>query len=82
MNKEGISFACTKGHNNILFDSRGIPVCKESILLLTLERLNLIKDESYTSGKISATYKMPFGYHYLYISDKKLLTAKEITSCG
>lgn len=79
MNKEGIGFACTEDHDNILFDCNGIPVCTESILLLTLERLNLIKDESYTSGKISATYIIPFGYHYLCMPDMKLLMVKEIT---
>ena len=68
-----------KQMDNILFDSKGIPICTESILLLTLERLNLIKEESHTSGKISATYKIPLGYYYLCMPDKKLLMVKEIT---
>ncbi|KAB6603670.1 HNH endonuclease [Phocaeicola vulgatus] len=79
INKEGIGFACNKDQDNILFDSKGIPICTESILLLTLERLNLIKEESHTSGKISATYKIPLGYYYLCMPDKKLLMVKEIT---
>lgn len=79
ISKEGISFACTKDHDNILYDCKGNPVCTESILLLALEKLKLIKDENHTSGKISATYIIPFGYHYLCMPEGKLLMVKEIT---
>ena len=40
---------------------------------------DIIKEESHTSGKISATYKIPLGYYYLCMPDKKLLMVKEIT---
>ena len=79
ISKEGIGFACTKDHDNILYDCKGNPVCTESTLLLILEKLNLIKSESYTLGKISATYTTPFGYHYLCMPEGKLLMVKEIT---
>lgn len=77
--KKALGFVCNKDHDNILYDSYGNPVCTEGILLQTLEKLNLTKNESYTSGKISVTYIIPFGYHYLCMPEKKLLMVKEIT---
>lgn len=79
MGKEGIGFACTKDHDNILYDCFGNCMCTESILLLALEKLNLIRNESYMSGKICTTYIIPFGYHYLCMPERRLLMVKEIT---
>lgn len=79
MGKEGIGFVCNTNQENILYDCNGTPICTESQLLLTLEELNLTKNEIFTPCRISVTYPVPPGYHYLCMPEEKLLMVEEIT---
>ena len=79
MNYRSVYFACDKYQDNLLFDCDGNFICTESILLLTLEKLNLITKSIQLEDRISVTYQIPFGYHYLCIPDNRLLMIKDIT---
>lgn len=79
MGKKDIGFVCNNDQHNILYDCSGNPVCTEDELLLNLVKLNLVKNDINMLGKISATYEIPLGYHYLCMPEKKLLMIRKIT---
>ena len=77
-NNEKIGFVCNLERDNLLFDCHKNILCTESMLLLMLEKLNLVKDSIYKSNEISVIYTIPPGY-YLCAPEDVLLMVEEIT---
>lgn len=70
--------ACNEYRDNFLFDQKGNCICTEGQLLLKLEVVGDGK-ACMANDKMSVTYRMPQGYHYLLMPSRKLLLIKEIT---
>lgn len=78
-NEGSVGFACNKFNDNILYDTKSNPICTQEQLLLTLEKLNWTKNEIAKEEKISVTYIVPKGFHYMIKPSDKLVEIVEIT---